>query len=142
MIPAHLSRAFNYLGIKEIPGKESHPKVAEWLQMIGLPASDEYAWCAAAMNGILSESGIEGTRKSLARSYLNWGTVLIEPKLGCVVILDRGDQPWMGHVSFYLDGHNHLIYCLGGNQMNRFGISMYMESKVLGYRWHNKFGDL
>jgi len=139
MIPAHLSRAFNYLGIREVPGKESHPKIAEWLHDIGLPETDEFAWCAAAMHGILKESGITGTGSGLARSYLDWGIKLDKPKLGCIVVIERGIETWMGHVSFYLDGHNNLLYCLGGNQMNRYGISMYIESKVLGYRWHEKF---
>ena len=139
MIPLHLIRAFNYIGIKEIPGKESHPKIAEWLHDIGLPETDEFAWCAAAMHGILKESGIEGTGKPLARSYLNWGIVLDKPRTGCLAIIERGDESWMGHAALYIDGHDSLIYCLGGNQMNRFGISMYLENKVLGYRWHERF---
>lgn len=137
--PSHLINAFKYIGLKEIPGQLSNPKIAEWLLEVGLPASDEYAWCAAAMNGILEESGIHGTGSKLARSYLNWGEVITEPKLGCVTIIERGSEVWMGHVSFYLDSHNGLVYCLGGNQMNRFGISMYLENKVLGWRWHKGF---
>jgi len=107
--------------------------------MVGLPKSDEYAWCAAAMHGILEECGVHGTGSKLARSYLNWGVPIDKPKLGCVTIIERGSEAWMGHVSFYLDGHHQIIYCLGGNQANRFGISMYIESKVLGYRWHPQF---
>lgn len=93
------------------------------------------AWCAAFVNAALGASGGEGTGKLNARSFLQWGESTTSPKKGDIVVLERGNEPWMGHVGFFA-GRNARgdILVLGGNQGNKVSIQAYPPAKLLGYR--------
>ena len=45
------------------------------------------AWCAALVNALLERQGIEGTGKLTARSLLNVGTSVKNPRLGDIVVI-------------------------------------------------------
>jgi uncharacterized protein (TIGR02594 family) len=93
-------------------------------------------WCAAFVNASLARSGIQGTGKLNARSYLNFGDVVAPSKAakGDIVVLSRGNA-WEGHVGFFMgydkDGNVQL---LSGNAKNRVGIDTYPASRVIGIR--------
>jgi uncharacterized protein (TIGR02594 family) len=79
-------------------------------------------WCAAFVNSVLWEAGIDPTGSLLARSYLSWGTTTDYPMPGDIMVFSRGTQGWQGHVGFYVDtatvdGRDYWIV-LGGNQSN------------------------
>jgi len=133
MIPVHMEIALGYIGTHEVAGPGTNPKIGEWLKSVGMDPIDEIAWCAAAVNGILREAGLEGSDKPTARSYLEWGTRLHIPEFGCIVVLRRG-LDWQGHVGFFMDLASDYIYVLGGNQGNRVGMSRYHDSLLLDYR--------
>ena len=141
IIPKHLAIALNYIGTAEAPGPLNDPDIVRWLKSTGMPAmsDDDEAWCAAMVNGILLESGIDGTGKPNARSYEEWGYQIHKPKLGCIVVLTRGKAAWAGHVGFYLDEYHSRIKLLGGNQNNRVGINDYHTDRLLSYRWDHRF---
>lgn len=96
-------------------------------------------WCAAWMNMVLDESGMQTTGSLMARSFLAWGRpVSGEPKIGDVVVLRRGRNRDSGHVGFFYgfvvkDGAK-MVALLGGNQGKAVGISYYPISKVIAYR--------
>lgn len=94
------------------------------------------AWCAAFVGGVIGANGGEGTGKLNARSYLEWGEAVAEPKEGDVVVFSRGDpNGWQGHVGFfkgYDDKGNILV--LGGNQGNKVSIQAYPRERFLGAR--------
>jgi len=93
------------------------------------------AWCAAFANSVLSQAGIEGTDSLLARSFLDFGTPVDEPRRGDIVVLSRGNSSWQGHVGFYQGkDENGNILILGGNQGNKVSVRPFSPSKVLGYR--------
>ena len=94
------------------------------------------AWCAAFIDAVLRSNGSEGTGRLNARSYLNWGETVNEPKVGDVVVFSRGDpNGWQGHVGFYMGtNEDGTIKVLGGNQGNSVSEANYDASKVLGYR--------
>ena len=93
-------------------------------------------WCAAFVNGVLGASGVEGTGKLNARSFLNFGTATDRPKPGDIVVLSRGDpNGWQGHVGFFQGfDRNGRVRILGGNQGNRVSVQSFDPRQVLGYR--------
>ena len=129
--------AYKYVGVHEIEGSKSNPKIAEWLKGVGQNGSDEIAWCAAAANGILKEAGYKQSRRANARSLLDIGTAC-GPKPGCIIVLWRGSiQGWQGHVGFLekISPDGKMVRILGGNQGDEFNSSWFSADRVLGYRW-------
>ena len=96
------------------------------------------AWCAAFVNGVLREAGLQGTGSLAARSFLNVGKVVDgQPQEGDVVVLSRGDpSAGLGHVGFYAGPGSSpgTVRILAGNQGNKVAYAEYPESQVLGVR--------
>ena len=100
-------------------------------------------WCAAFVNAVLEETGIEGSASVsdyplTARSFLQWGTEVTTPEPGDIVVFPRGNSSWQGHVGFYLktqqiNGVDYYLI-LGGNQNNKVSIVPYRASRALGIR--------
>ena len=133
--PVWIEIARKYIGTKEIPGKGTQKLILKWWSLIRAPfTDDETPWCAGFVGGVLEEAQIKSTRSAWARSYLNWGTPLSKPRVGCIVIFERG--PTSGHVGFVLgqDKNGNLIV-LGGNQSDMVCVKPFERSRVLGYRW-------
>ncbi|CAA2140441.1 TIGR02594 family protein [Hyphomicrobium sp. ghe19] len=93
-------------------------------------------WCAAFVNGVLGASGVDGTGKLNARSFLNFGMPTDRPKPGDIVVMSRGDpNGWEGHVGFFQGfDRNGKVMVLGGNQSNRVSVASFDPGKVLGFR--------
>jgi len=134
MIPRHLDKALCELGQQEISGAEANPRISEYLVTVRQGLSDEIPWCAAFVNWCLPN----GTGLANAKSYLHWGYKIKEPKLGCIVIFNRGTEKWQGHVGFYLDEVGDYIYLLGGNQGNKVSIRAYNKNALRSYRWSDE----
>lgn len=94
------------------------------------------AWCAAFVNASLSHAGGQGTDKLNARSYLDWGQPVDQPREGDIAVFSRGDpNGWQGHVGFfkgYDDQGNILV--LGGNQGDKVSVAPYSANRLLGFR--------
>ena len=102
-------------------------------------------WCAAFVNAVLNETGIKGSDTVsayplTARSFLKWGTEVVEPQPGDIIVFPRGTSSWQGHVGFYLKTQivNGVEYylILGGNQSNKVSIVPYRSKYALGIRRH------
>lgn len=124
-------------GVDEIVGAEAHhPRIVEYHQACTLKATDdETPWCSAFVNWCMLKGGQTRTESALARSWLNWGVPLEEPRKGCIVVFSRPPKPTSGHVAFFEEKRGDRIFVLGGNQSNQVNISSYPEDRVLGYRW-------
>jgi len=134
--PSWMPIARGEIGVAEIAGARHHRRILEYHAETSLRASDdETAWCSAFVSWCMKQAGKPGTRRANARSWLQWGTRLAEPRLGCVVIFRRGNNPAQGHVAFYLEQRGAGILVLGGNQSNSVRVSTYPAADVLGYRW-------
>lgn len=94
------------------------------------------AWCAAFVNATLKQAGMEGTGSNMARSFLDWGQGVDQPKPGDLAVFTRGDPNGpFGHVGIF-EGYNPdgTIRVLGGNQGNSVSIAGYSPDSLLGFR--------
>lgn len=125
--------ASKYLGINE---KEHAGVIKEFIKTTIGKDTGLAPWCAAFVNSVLKEQGIEGTGSLAARSFLTRGTPVSDPKKGDVVVLSRGSDPTKGHVGFYVGpGEKEgYIKVLGGNQNDAVSIKEFPVERVLGYR--------
>lgn len=132
-----MSVARGELGVKEYSGKfNNNPRILEYHKTTSLGASeDEVSWCASFVGWVLLQAGFTSTRSALARSYLQWGSPLSEPRFGAVVVFRRGNNPTFGHVSFVQKFDDNYVWCLGGNQSDSVKVSRFSRATVLGYRW-------
>lgn len=135
---AILSAAGEHLGLKEWPGAKHNPRVVEFFEQSGHSwvKDDETPWCAAFVGAVLASVGLQGTGKLNARSYLDWGQAVDDPRPGDVVVFWRGSKNgWQGHVAFFVrwDGDDGLIV-RGGNQGNAVSDARYPRDRLLGFR--------
>jgi uncharacterized protein (TIGR02594 family) len=95
-------------------------------------------WCAAFVGAVIESQGGKGTGSNLARSYLEWGRPVTQGRRGDVLVFQRGNSAWQGHVGFFVreeqrNGKDGFIV-LGGNQGNQVKESWYPKSRLLGIR--------
>jgi uncharacterized protein (TIGR02594 family) len=144
MTPKYLELAYAELGVREVPGHPSNPRILQYHQATTLKATDdETAWCSAFVCWCMQQAGIDHTRSARARSWLQWGTPIQFPVVGCIAVLQRGpgNQPPAsvieapGHVGIFV-GFADLsrILLLAGNQSNMVSIVSFGINTVLGYR--------
>lgn len=135
--PTWFDVAKKEIGTKEVSGSGDNPRVIEYHSTTTLKATeDSISWCSSFVNWCFKQAGIKGTNNAAARSWLNWGTELKEPKQGCVVIYWRvAPDSWQGHVGFVDRVEAGKVYTLGGNQSDAVNIKAFPVSQVLGYRW-------
>lgn len=134
--PPHVLYAASYVGLQERYDRD------QLQRLVGVdPVQTE--WCAAFINAILARHGIPGSdsvseHPLLARSFLDWGESVDEPRRGDIVIFSRGNQNWQGHVAIYLNTieRNGRTYyrILGGNQNDSVNVSEYPVNALLGIR--------
>lgn len=123
------------LGVKEVDGSGSNPRVLQYLRSTDLDedlaSTDETAWCSAFVNWCIEEAGYQGTNSAWARSWLNWGRRIETPVPGCITVFTRDGG---GHVAFFVSKTGSQIKVLGGNQSNTVNQQNYPASRLLGYR--------
>ena len=134
-----LAHALESVGIRERPGRESHPLIAEGFALVGLSGADDdrVAWCSAVMCAWMERAGCRSTRRADARSWLGWGEPS-GPKLGAVAVLWRGSRDdWRGHVGLLLHSASDTarVLLVSGNAGNAVSVGWYARERVLGYRW-------
>jgi uncharacterized protein (TIGR02594 family) len=134
--PKWLTIARGERGIKEKEGDPSNPEVEKYHKIGSNQPTwkDSVPWCASFVGWCLEQAGLPSTDSGMARSYLKYGTPLEKPKLGCIVVYQRGAPP-SGHVHFFLEDLGDKIKGIGGNQSNAVTEASYKKSDVLGYRW-------
>lgn len=124
-------------------------------------SSDNTAWCSSFANWCISQAGYKGTRDARAKSWVEWGKALGEPKYGAITVVKRGENAF--HVGFFLDivklnkpdGFEEVdiggkktkrqkyrkvdhIRLLGGNQGSVGRVSEsagWTTEKLVAYRW-------
>ena len=131
--------ALSQYGVTEIVGYQHNPIVLNYFKEIGHTwvATDETAWCSSFVNWVALKAKVERSHKLTARSWLNVGAEIKEPKLNNLVIFWRHKKSsWKGHVGFFISysEDKKYIYVLGGNQNNQVNIKKYPVYRLLGFR--------
>ncbi|MGL4517032.1 MAG: TIGR02594 family protein [Shewanella sp.] len=130
-----IEEARKHIGLREIKGASHAPEILQMWKDIkrGGIKDDETPWCAAFVGAMLERVGIRSTRFESAKSYLEWGTLLVVPIAGCIVVFTRTGG---GHVGFCVgqDKSGNLLI-LGGNQGDSVNVKAFPRSRVTGYRW-------
>jgi uncharacterized protein (TIGR02594 family) len=133
--PTWMPVARGEIGVKEVPGPGDDPRIVEYLQSTSLGSpenqNDETFWCSAFVNWCIEEVSMEGTNSAWARDWLNWGKKISTPVVGCITVFSRDSG---GHVGFFIERKDGLIYVLGGNQHDCVCIEGHDEGRLLGYR--------
>jgi uncharacterized protein (TIGR02594 family) len=138
-----LKEAWREFGEAERAGTRENPRIVALYRDAGHPevVRDEVAWCAAYVGACLERTGIPSTRSLMARSYLEWGRPLTEPRAGAIAVLSRGSDVSKGHVGFWLGETNDAVVLLGGNQGNSVSVARYPKSRLLALRWPDTSAD-
>jgi uncharacterized protein (TIGR02594 family) len=134
---AWLDEAWRHLGLAETPGSKSAPRVLALYRDAGHGGvrSDSVAWCAAFVGACLARAHNPPSGSLLARSYMEWGTPLVEPRTGAVAVFSRGSANWQGHVGFVIGAVDDDLIILGGNQDDAVSVAAYSRSRLLALRW-------
>lgn len=137
--PRWLTHARTLIGTAEIPGARHSATIMGWIKVLGSRVlginvtSDETAWCGTFIAWIFHLSGIAPAKIAVrAKAWLDWGRVLKDARLGCVMIFDRAGG---GHVGLYVGEDRTHYHILGGNQGNRVSIMRLEKSRMVGMRW-------
>lgn len=139
--PSWLTRARLELGTKEGAGALDNPKIIKYWHDAGIAFADtghdEVPWCAAFVGAMLALENLSPSRAPNARSYETWGSPLLSPCLGAIVVISRPPIAWQGHVAFYLgtDKAARRVRVLGGNQGDAVTIAEFSLDRVVAYRW-------
>jgi uncharacterized protein (TIGR02594 family) len=133
--PAWLGIARKDLGLRELPGAPTAPRIHKWLADLGAWwRDDETPWCGVAVAAWMRSAGHPIPRHWYrAKAWLDWGTPLTSPVPGCIVVFERQGG---GHVGLVVgaDARGRLMV-LGGNQGNAVTIAPFDRARVSGYRW-------
>lgn len=125
------------IGVMEKGEQGENPRILAYLASTTLDTSaaernrDETPWCSAFVNWCVEKANFEGTDRSAADSWLNWGKKLGKPRRGCITVFKRDGG---NHVAFYISEDEANIKVLGGNQSNSVMIKDYPKKDLLGYR--------
>ncbi len=133
--PLWLRLARADIGLRELPGAPTAPKIAAWLQKLGAWWSDDATpWCGTACAAWMQAAGHAIPKHWYrARGWLEWGTALAAPAVGAIVVFERTGG---GHVGIVVgkDQAGRLLV-LGGNQGDAVSIAPFDMARVIGYRW-------
>lgn len=134
MEPCWLRVARGDLGLAEIAGKNDAPFLRRWQAQLGVPWLGPSPWCGVAVAHWLRECDVAAPRAFYrARSWLEWGVELEQPRVGCVVVYERKGG---GHVGFILGkDRDYRLLTLGGNQGDAVSVMAFPQSRALGFRW-------
>lgn len=135
--PPWLEIARRELGVKEIPGSKSHPRILQYHQATRLHAQDESVpWCASFVCWCLEQAGVRSTRSAAAASYATYGRPC-ELVDGAIVVFGKADSDagGSGHVAFLVGMEGDNVWVLGGNQGNAVSIAKRPKSRIVAVRW-------
>jgi uncharacterized protein (TIGR02594 family) len=135
--PPWLAVAWAERGQKEHAGPtDDNRRILEYQTACSFnPRDEEVPWCSSFANWVMKQANIRGSGEASARSWLNWGKKLDQPRRGAITVLSRPGAPTNGHVAFYLGEENGKLKLLGGNQENQVKVSFYPKERLLSYRW-------
>lgn len=132
--PRHLIIARGELGVKEIDGAGSNPRIVAYHQTCTLKATDdETSWCSAFVNWCIVQAVLRGTNSAAAISWMQWGrsVPLAQGQPGDIAVFSRSGG---NHVGFHISHDDNALRILGGNQSDEVNITTFSRARFLGLR--------
>lgn len=140
-VPRYYLIALGELGVREVPGAASNPRINEYAASTTLKAtSDEVPWCSSFANWCVVRAGLVGTQSAAAKSWITWGVdVGLDSKrwsIGDVMVFARDGG---NHVAFF-QGYTQPIApvpnpaVIGGNQNNAVSVAFRQGHDLLAVR--------
>ena len=129
--------AWNELGVREQGPSGNNQRIVGYSRTIGQTSvtTDQVPWCASFLGACLEHAGIRSTRSLRARSYLDWGRVVDDPRFGAIAVFSRTSNPALGHVGFVIAALDSELVILGGNQSNAVTVARFPRSRLISLRW-------
>lgn len=133
--PLWLEIARQDVGLREIPGAATAPKIARWLaDLKAWWRDDETPWCGTACAAWMRAAGQDIPKHWYrAKAWADWGQPLQYPAHGCIVVFERQGG---GHVGLVVgeDSAGRLLV-LGGNQGDAVNVRAFPRDRVIAHRW-------
>ncbi|HRC61590.1 MAG TPA: TIGR02594 family protein [Dehalococcoidia bacterium] len=132
--PVWLRIARADIGLREIKGAPTAPKIAAWLQQLGAWwRDDEQPWCGTCLAAWMKGAGLSIPKAWYrALAWAQWGAE-VAPTPGAVVVFQR---PGGGHVGLLVGRTNTgALLVLGGNQSDAVCILAFNPARVVAIRW-------
>jgi len=128
-----LTVAFQSIGVSEIPGVKTDPRIAKMYKAVGHsePLDDsKVSWCAAFVGYCLKEAGCKHLNTLVARDYLNYGhsVPFDQAQPGDFFVFWReSPNSWKGHVGFIqsINLKEEIVQTIEGNASNKVSTMYY-----------------
>lgn len=134
--PRWIATARGMVGLCEVPGPKSNPKIVDSLARLKAWWSDDATpWCGVFVADVMQRHGFPIPRDWMrAKAWADWGVRLQPARLapGAVLVFGRDGG---GHVGFYLGEDATHFHVLGGNQGDAVNVSRIGKGRLLASRW-------
>lgn len=87
-------------------------------------------WCAAFMNMMERKMGRSGTGSAMAKSFVNYGRRVSNPRPGDIAVLSRNGG---GHVGYVMSVSGGKVKLISGNHGRKVGVGTYPRSRVIAF---------
>jgi uncharacterized protein (TIGR02594 family) len=128
--PKILVQAVNFIGTKEIIGKQHNPIILDWARQLRLKVytNDEIPWCGLFIGICAFKAGVQVVDGPLwALNWAKYGTSVDQPMLGDVLTFKRDGG---GHVGIYVGEDRTHYHVLGGNQGNQVNVMRIAKTRL------------
>ena len=133
--PSWIKNTYKVLGVKEIQGNASNPRVDQYhVTAKGFDWKDDVPWCASFVAFVMVKSGKGSVKNAFrAKAWRTFGKFIATPVLGAIAIKSRRGG---GHVGFIvgISKSGKYIYLLGGNQNDEVNIKRYSKNIFIEFR--------
>ncbi|MBT9293322.1 TIGR02594 family protein [Prosthecodimorpha staleyi] len=150
--PPMLAAMLAQLGLHEVEGKGSNPVIMQMARRVagshpkldwvgGFYEDDDIPWCGLAVADAACRAGLTPVLPNplSARAWADWGSPLVGPRRGAVVVFSRQGGGHVGIIAAITPGAKRLLVA-GGNQSNAITLAWFDNiptvrgGRVLGFR--------
>ena len=139
--PPWLVEARRWMGLREVVGPGSNPKILAWGRAASeIYRDDDVPWCGAFVHAQFAATLPEEPLPAnplWARGWARFGVALAKQAPGALLVFERG--PTAGHVGFYVGEDPSRLRVLGGNQSNAVTETWIAKRRLIAMRWPATF---
>jgi uncharacterized protein (TIGR02594 family) len=142
--PRVLKEALRHFGVVEAAGDGDNQVILAWARELGVRdySHDATAWCGLFMALCVRRAGYLPPAAPLwALSWRKWGTAVLKPMLGDVLVFRRevidlatGNSVLYGHVGLYVGEDVRAFHVYGGNQDDQVCVKRIARERLVAAR--------